>query len=302
MTERAELSYNVLASRTGKTIMASELGVGASVTTLAPRELMIALQQRGELGQRGLVRFQLWMMLKRRYTPKTAKRKRSLVWGCLCDYPDEPWAKVFRGHTGDRSPGARRPNYIDDIRRALRDYAEFLLDDPQSDAEDGAQGKEILDHLGYDVMGIMTRIPFRLLDEDRPRLEEMLFGSHGPSQERSPEALPASGEPPLPQLPAPGRESLALPPASPLASRARRGRVVTAESITGKPWLDYAEAAFYTGYSIGYLRNLVSADAIPHYGALRAPKFRKDMLDLFLTNRDVAMRKLRAERDAQNGD
>ena len=61
-------------------------------------------------------------------------------------------------------------------------------------------------------------------------------------------------------------------------------------------WLTYAEASKYTRWSVRYLRNLVSADLIPVYGPLRSRRFRSDMLDLFLTNRDAAMRKFLMER------
>jgi len=67
-------------------------------------------------------------------------------------------------------------------------------------------------------------------------------------------------------------------------------------------WLTYEQAAAYTGWSVRYLRNLVSADQIPVYGPLRSRRFRLDMVDLFLTNRDAAMRKFRAERDSHHGD
>ena len=76
----------------------------------------------------------------------------------------------------------------------------------------------------------------------------------------------------------------------------------TLESLQGKERLCYAEAAIYAGYSIRYLRNLVSADAIPHYDGARSRRFRRDMLDLWLTNRDAAMRKFSAERQAHHGD
>ena len=45
-------------------------------------------------------------------------------------------------------------------------------------------------------------------------------------------------------------------------------------------------------------RNLVSAGQIPVYGKPRVRRFRRDMLDLFLTNPDAAMRKFRAERNS----
>ena len=63
-------------------------------------------------------------------------------------------------------------------------------------------------------------------------------------------------------------------------------------------WLTYEQAAVYTGFSVRYLRNLVSADQIPVYGNLRSRRFRRDMLDLFLTDHDVAMRKFRLERNS----
>ncbi len=62
-------------------------------------------------------------------------------------------------------------------------------------------------------------------------------------------------------------------------------------------WLTYTQAASYTGWSVRYLRNLVSAGRIPVYGRLRVRRFRRDMLDLFLTNPDAAMRKFRLERN-----
>ena len=61
-------------------------------------------------------------------------------------------------------------------------------------------------------------------------------------------------------------------------------------------WLTYAQAAFYTGWSVGHLRNLVSAGQIPVYGRPRVRRFRRDMLDLYVTDPDAAMRKFRLER------
>ena len=63
-------------------------------------------------------------------------------------------------------------------------------------------------------------------------------------------------------------------------------------------WLTYEQAAEYTGWSVRYLRNLVSAGRIPVYGPPRSRRFRRDMIDLFLTDRDIALRKFRAERNA----
>ena len=71
--------------------------------------------------------------------------------------------------------------------------------------------------------------------------------------------------------------------------------------MNGYVWLDYKQAAAYTGYSVRHLRNLVSADQIPVYGPLRSRRFRRDMLDLWLTNRDVAMRRFRLEMERAHG-
>ena len=64
------------------------------------------------------------------------------------------------------------------------------------------------------------------------------------------------------------------------------------------PWLTYQEAADYCGWSVAHLRKLVSAGEIPVYGKPRVRRFRRDMLDLFLTNPDAAMREFRSERIA----
>ena len=62
-------------------------------------------------------------------------------------------------------------------------------------------------------------------------------------------------------------------------------------------WLTYKQAALYTGWSVDSLRNLVSQGAIPVYGLPRMRRFRRDMLDLFVTDRDAAMRKFHLERN-----
>ena len=73
-------------------------------------------------------------------------------------------------------------------------------------------------------------------------------------------------------------------------------RPATNEAERPAAWLTYADAASYTGWSIRHLRNLVSGGRIPVYGRPRVRRFRRDMLDLFLTDPDMAMRKFRAER------
>jgi hypothetical protein len=75
-----------------------------------------------------------------------------------------------------------------------------------------------------------------------------------------------------------------------------RPRPAATPFATG-PWLTYRETAAYAGWSIPYLRNLVSAGPIPVYGKLRVRRFRRDMLDPFLTDPDAAMRRFRAERN-----
>jgi excisionase family DNA binding protein len=69
----------------------------------------------------------------------------------------------------------------------------------------------------------------------------------------------------------------------------------------GHAWLTYTQAADYLGWSVSHLRNLVSARQIPVYGRPRVRRFRRDMLDLYLTNPDMAMRKFRAERNGPHG-
>ena len=98
---------------------------------------------------------------------------------------------------------------------------------------------------------------------------------------------------------------LRRPPGSPIeTSEAVRGARSTA-AIAPPPhterrqqeWLNYEQAAAYTGWSVGRLRNMVSAGQIPVYGKRRVRRFRADMLDLFLSDPDVAMRKFRLERN-----
>ncbi len=78
-------------------------------------------------------------------------------------------------------------------------------------------------------------------------------------------------------------------------------RRVAQRADRGATWLTYTQAASYTGWSVGHLRNLVSAGRIPVYGRSRVRRFRRDMLDLFLTNPDMAMRKFQAERNQPHG-
>jgi len=77
----------------------------------------------------------------------------------------------------------------------------------------------------------------------------------------------------------------------------RSGLSASPQPRAEHPWLTYAEAAAYTGWSVAYLRNLVSAGQIPVYGKPRVRRFRRDMLDQFLTDPDAAMRRFRVERN-----
>lgn len=61
------------------------------------------------------------------------------------------------------------------------------------------------------------------------------------------------------------------------------------------PWLTYKGAARYLSLAEGTLKTMVSAQQIPVYGSRRMRRFRADMLDLWLTDRDLAMRKWREE-------
>jgi excisionase family DNA binding protein len=69
----------------------------------------------------------------------------------------------------------------------------------------------------------------------------------------------------------------------------------------GRTWLTYEQAARYAGWSVGHLRNLVSAGQIPVYGIQRRRRFRRDMLDLYLTDPDMAMRRFSAEGNSSHG-
>lgn len=61
------------------------------------------------------------------------------------------------------------------------------------------------------------------------------------------------------------------------------------------PWLNYAEAAEYTRKAVSTIQHLVSARQIPFYGSRRARVFRRDMLDLWLANPSLAIRKWELE-------
>ena len=86
-----------------------------------------------------------------------------------------------------------------------------------------------------------------------------------------------------------------------------RGRLTNTDhdrfqgETNGPTWLTYEQAARYAGWSVGHLRNLVSAGRVPVYGIRRRRRFRRDMLDLFLTDPDMAMRRFSAEGNSSHG-
>ncbi len=88
---------------------------------------------------------------------------------------------------------------------------------------------------------------------------------------------------------------------APLADAANAAPSLAPRAAVPSPWLTYAQAAAYTGWTVAYLRNLVSAGAIPVFGKRRVRRFRRDMLDLFLTDPDAAMRAFRAGRNRHGG-
>jgi excisionase family DNA binding protein len=81
-------------------------------------------------------------------------------------------------------------------------------------------------------------------------------------------------------------------------SRLRFATSTDESEVLRSNWLTYAQAAAYCGWSVNYVRNLVCAGAIPVYGKPRRRRFRRDMLDRFLTDPDAAMRLFRAERQS----
>lgn len=66
-------------------------------------------------------------------------------------------------------------------------------------------------------------------------------------------------------------------------------------AIVETPWLTYAEAARYLSKSVSTLQHLVSAKKVPFYGQRRSRRFRRDMLDLWLVDSSLALRKWKVE-------
>jgi len=123
------------------------------------------------------------------------------------------------------------------------------------------------------------------MDTDHTRERISVVQHTSRRQDRTPRHL----EPAATQNECPPKSLASEPPTLP--------RAADTPAYPPTPWLTYAEAAGYTGWSVGYLQNLVSAGKIPVYGRPRSRRFRRDMLDLYLTNPDMAMRKFRAEKE-----
>ena len=64
------------------------------------------------------------------------------------------------------------------------------------------------------------------------------------------------------------------------------------------PWLTYEEAADYCRLSKKRFYNLVCSGEVPVYGKPHRRRFRRDVLDLWLSDPAAAMRKFRLERKA----
>lgn len=62
-------------------------------------------------------------------------------------------------------------------------------------------------------------------------------------------------------------------------------------------WLNYQQAAAYCGWSVGHLRNLVSAGQVPVFGKTRVRRFHREWLDAYLRDPDLTLRRFRAERN-----
>ena len=275
MDDKIDISYRGLEKLTGERRDMPELGQDVYTMTPNYEALARVLNVRGAVGRGALLRFETWMIAALGYAPATAKRKRRLVWGCMCDHSEAPWDKVLFGHLGEKCRGANAPSYVNEIKRALCDYAEWQLEDPGSE-DDIRKGREILEHLKIDITDVEARIALRAAEAGR----RTRAASKKATQ---PRALPAPVEPSLP------------PPSTAAPS-------ITPESLKEKVWLSYAETAVYTGYSVGHLRNSVSSGSIPVDGKPGARKFRRAMIDFWMADRDAAMRLYWQERKALRGD
>lgn len=72
--------------------------------------------------------------------------------------------------------------------------------------------------------------------------------------------------------------------------------VQPAANDNASPWLTYEQACEYLHVAKSTLFALVHDRKIPVYGSPRMRRFRRDMLDLWLVNRDLALRRWAEER------
>ena len=68
------------------------------------------------------------------------------------------------------------------------------------------------------------------------------------------------------------------------------------DSSENNRWLTYREASRRSGWSVESLRRLVSQGQIPVFGPPRMRRFRMDLLDLYVVDREAAMRRFRGEK------
>ena len=150
-------SYRALEEQAVEKCVSHVKGLGAVECGL-PNKAMLAraLQARGQEGRKVLGTFEFWLLKDFGYKASTAKRKRRMVWGCLCDYPEAPWRKVLEGHDGGRCLGVRSWTYQEEIRRALRDFCAWILGDPDVDKDERGKAENTLRNLGYDVDEIIN--------------------------------------------------------------------------------------------------------------------------------------------------
>ena len=128
-----------------------------------------ALQERGREGRRELADFERWLVEDLGLASSTAKRKRRLVWGAFCDYPGEIWKKVTEGHLCQGCYGVFSWNYREDIRRAIRDFCEWILDDDDFEEEHEESAEICLARLGYDPEDTRNKIALRRATRKRGR-------------------------------------------------------------------------------------------------------------------------------------
>jgi hypothetical protein len=160
--ERYDLPYRELEEKCADECEASRPCCGSWVIRVPNKtEFARALQARGKLGRKILADFELWLIADLGLANSTARRKLRLVWGCLCDYPDEPWMKVLNGHSGERCQGFRSWTYEQELRCALRDWLEWTLDDEEPDEDVRNKVRKMSETLSLDFEDMESRIAVR---------------------------------------------------------------------------------------------------------------------------------------------